>query len=219
MAVSTETETPAAPPRRRSRVRRVLGALVVLVLLAAALLTGAAAYQVVSTARSDDAVRTDAIVVLGAAQFWGRPSPVLEARLRHAASLSADGVADHVVTVGSNQPGDITTEAAAGRDWLVEQGIPSSSVVAVPEGHDTLASLEAVASLMAERGWTSATIVTDPAHEARSVAMARALGIDAHASPTRSGSGSALTPEYVARETLGLLSFWLVERRGVTARL
>ena len=219
MAVSTETETPAAPPRRRSRVRRVLGALVVLVLLAAALLTGAAAYQVVSTARSDDAVRTDAIVVLGAAQFWGRPSPVLEARLGHAASLYADGVADHVVTVGSNQPGDITTEAAAGRDWLVEQGIPSSSVVAVPEGHDTLASLEAVASLMAERGWTSATIVTDPAHEARSVAMARALGIDAHASPTRSGSGSALTPEYVARETLGLLSFWLVERRGVTARL
>lgn len=187
--------------------------------LAVAVAAGAATFQIWRQGGADEQRPADAIVVLGAAQFWGRPSPVLEARLRHAASLSADGVADHVVTVGSNQPGDITTEAAAGRDWLVEQGIPSSSVVAVPEGHDTLASLEAVASLMAERGWTSATIVTDPAHEARSVAMARALGIDAHASPTRSGSGSALTPEYVARETLGLLSFWLVERRGVTARL
>ena len=68
---------------------------------------------------------------------------------------------------------------------------------------------------MAERGWTSATIVTDPAHEARSLAMARALGIDAHGSPTRRGSGSSLTAEYVARETGGLLDFWLVERRGV----
>ncbi|HET7902496.1 MAG TPA: YdcF family protein [Candidatus Nanopelagicales bacterium] len=219
MAVSTETETPAAPARRRSPVRRVLAALLALVVLLAAGLTAFAAYLVVSTSRSDDATPTDAIIVLGAAQFWGKPSPVLQARLQHAADLYADGVSDHVITVGAKQPGDNTTEADAGRGWLTSHGVPASSVVPVPEGHDTLVSLEAAAVLMAERGWTSATIVTDPAHMARSVAMARALGIDAHASPTTAGAGSSVTAEYVARETLGLLSFWLTQRRDVHARL
>ncbi|MFN8147528.1 MAG: YdcF family protein [Candidatus Nanopelagicales bacterium] len=217
--LTTDPQAPAAPPRRRSRVRRVLAALLVLVVAAVVGATAFAAYRVVSTARTTGTVPSDAIVVLGAAQFWGRPSPVLQARLEHAAQLYRDGVADHVVTVGANQPGDNTTEAVAGRDWLVAHGVPASAVVAVPDGHDTLASLEAVADVMAERGWSTATIVTDPAHEARSVAMARALGIDAHASPTTAGAGSSLTPEYVARETLGLLSFWLVERRSVTPRL
>jgi uncharacterized SAM-binding protein YcdF (DUF218 family) len=68
---------------------------------------------------------------------------------------------------------------------------------------------------MADHGWTSATIVTDPAHEARSIAMARALGIDAHAAPTQSGAGSGLTLDYVARESAGLAWFWVAERRGV----
>ena len=219
MAVSTDPEAPVAPSRRRSPVRRVLAGLLAVVLLAAAAATAFAAYTVVSTARSTETVPTDAIVVLGAAQFWGRPSPVLQARLQHAANLYAAGTADHIVTVGSNQPGDNTTEADAGRDWLVAHNVPAAAVVAVPDGHDTLASLEAVADLMAERGWTSATLVTDPAHEARSVAMARALGIDAHPSPTTAGAGSSLTAEYVARETLGLLSFWLFERRTVAPRL
>jgi uncharacterized SAM-binding protein YcdF (DUF218 family) len=142
---------------------------------------------------------------------------VLEARLAHGAELYAAGVAPHVVTVGSNQPGDRTTEAAVGAAWLATQGVPRGDVTAVPLGHDTLSSLTAVAALMAERGWTSATIVTDPAHEARSLAMARALGIDAHGSPTQSRSGSSLTAEYVVRETGGLLYFGLVERRGIDA--
>ncbi len=154
-------------------------------------------------------------MVLGAAQFWGRPSPVLEARLGHADALFAQGVATHVLTVGGNRPGDVTTEAAVGRDWLVARGVPAGSVTAVPVGNDTLSSLTAVAHVMAQRGWTRATIVTDPAHEARSLSMARALGIEAHGSPTSSGAGSSLTVEYVARETGGLLYFWLVERRGI----
>jgi uncharacterized SAM-binding protein YcdF (DUF218 family) len=192
----------------------LLGVLTVM-LLGALSLVVVAAYAVVSTSRADDRTPSDAIVVLGAAQFWGRPSPVLQARLGHAASLYAEGVAPRVVTVGSNQPGDITTEAEAGRDWLVHGGVPSTSVVAVPDGHDTLSSLTAVAAVMAERGWTSAIVVTDPAHEARSLAIARSLGIDARPSPTQTGSGSSLTAEYVARETFALLAFWLVERRGV----
>lgn len=213
MSVSTPVEATVAP--RRRGLRRALAALVVVVLLALASATALAAYLVVSSARSDDRTPTDAIVVLGAAQFWGRPSPVLEARLAHAAQLYRDGVADRIVTVGSNQPGDNTTEAEAGRDWLVRNGVPASDVVALPEGHDTLGSLAAVATEMADHGWTTATIVTDPPHEARSLAMARALGIEAHGSPTQSGSGSSLTPEYVGRETLALLLFWALDRRDV----
>jgi uncharacterized SAM-binding protein YcdF (DUF218 family) len=172
----------------------------------------AVAGTVVRTAAADDRTPTDAVVVLGAAQFWGRPSPVLESRLAHARELLDAGIAPVVVTVGGKQRGDITTEAQAGRQWLVAGGAPEASVLALPTGTDTLTSLRAVAALLAERGWTSVTVVTDPAHEARSLAMARALGIDAHGSPSQTGDGSRVTPDYVARETGGLLWFSLVER-------
>jgi uncharacterized SAM-binding protein YcdF (DUF218 family) len=216
VTVRTEDVAVAAPARRRSRVRRTVTVVLVAALLAAVLLPAAAALRVVITARDDDRAPTDVVVVLGAAQFWGRPSPVLEARLAHGAALVRQGVAANVLTVGGSRPGDRTTEAEAGREWLVGHGLSDRAVTAVPEGHDTLSSLTAVARVMAERGWTSATLVTDPAHEARSLAMARALGIDARGAPTRSGAGSALTLEYVVRETGGLLYFWLVERRGIT---
>ena len=215
MTLRTVDAPVAAPSRRRSSARRVLTIVLLAGLLAVVVPPAAAALGVVLGARQDDRTRTDVVVVLGAAQFWGRPSPVLEARLAHADELVARGVSSHVVTVGGKRPGDVTTEAQAGRDWLVARGLSSGSVVAVPVGNDTLSSLVAAAHAMAARGWTSATIVTDPAHEARSLAMARALGIDAHGSPTQTGAGSSLTLEYVARETGGLLYFWLVERRGI----
>ena len=215
MTATVSPDAVAAPTRRRSRVRTGVGAVLALLALLALVLPALAAAQVVLASRQDDRTPTDAIVVLGAAQFNGRPSPVLEARLAHAAELHAEDVAPEVVTVGGNQPGDRTTEAEVGADWLTGEGVPRGDVTAVPVGHDTLSSLTAVAEVMARRGWTSATIVTDPAHEARSLAMARALGIDAHGSPTTSGSGSSLTLDYVVRETSGLLYFWLVERRGI----
>jgi uncharacterized SAM-binding protein YcdF (DUF218 family) len=197
----------------------LLSGLVALLALAAVSLVAAAGFQVVRAASTDDRTPTDVIVVLGAAQFWGTPSPVLESRLAHARTLYDDGVAERIVTVGGKQDGDITTEAQAGRTWLVDEGVPRSSVTAVRTGSDTVTSLAAVADLMAEQGWTSATVVTDPAHVARSVAIAGELGIDAHGSPTTSGDGSALTPEYLARETLGLLQVWLVGQRSIEPRL
>jgi uncharacterized SAM-binding protein YcdF (DUF218 family) len=215
VTATVNAATVAAEPRRRSWRRALVAAVLVALAVVVVVLPVLAGLQVVLAARQDDRTPTDVVVVLGAAQFNGRPSPVLAARLAHARGLWADQVAPAVVTVGANQPGDRTTEAAVGADWLVANGVPRDDVTAVPEGHDTLSSLSAVARLMAERGLTSATLVTDPAHEARSLAMARALGIDAHGSPTRSGSGSSLTPEYVARETAALLTFWAVERRGV----
>ena len=215
VTATVSTGAVAAPAWRRSSARVVVA--VVLAVLAVLLVErpGDAGALVVLAARQDDRTPTDVVVVLGAAQFNGRPSPVLQARLAHARDLHADSVAPHVVTVGANQPGDRTTEAAVGAGWLVAQGVPRADVTAVPEGHDTLSSLTAVARIMADHGWTRATIVTDPAHEARSLAMACALGIEAHGSPTRTGSGSNLTAEYLARETGGLLYFWFVERRGI----
>ncbi len=190
-----------------------------LVIVGGLALVAAAGWQVLRAAQTDDRTPTDVIVVLGAAQFWGTPSPVLETRLSHAQTLYDDGVAERIVTVGGKQDGDITTEAQAGRTWLVDAGVPRTSVRAVRTGSDTLTSLAAVADLMAERGWTSATIVTDPAHTARSLAIARALGIDVHGSPTGAGDGSALTVDYLTRETLALAHFWLLDRWSVEPRL
>lgn len=213
---SVPTSPVAAPPRRRRRGRRVLGALLVTVLLVALLVPVLTVGYVALVSRQDDRTRTDALLVLGAAQYWSRPSPVLQARLAHAQSLYDAGVAPRIITVGGKQPGDLTTEAQAGQRWLTAEGVPAQAVTAVPTGSDTLASLHAVADLMRRNGWTSLTIVTDPAHEARSLAMARALGIQARPSPTRSGAGSALTVDYLGREAAGLLVFLVRDRRDVT---
>jgi uncharacterized SAM-binding protein YcdF (DUF218 family) len=193
----------------------VLATVLVVVLAVLVLVPLLAVGRVVQQGSTDDRTPTDAVVVLGAAQFWGRPSPVLEARLTQARELYDDGVAPRIVTVGGKQDGDITTEAQAGRQWLAANGVPARDVTAVRDGSDTLSSLTAVADLMQRRGWTSVTLVTDPAHMARSLAMAQALGMDAHGSPSQTGDGSHLAPEYVVREAGGLLWFWLAERRDV----
>lgn len=215
MTATTELATSGPPRRRPRRLRRwllgLVGAALVLVVL---LPLGTAGYVYV-VARQDDRTASDVVVVLGAAQYWNRPSPVLAARLRHAQALYQAGVGEQILTVGGKQPGDNTTEAQAGRRWLTDHGVPADRVSAVPTGHDTLSSLSAVARLMHERGWTSAVLVTDPAHEARSAAIARALGISVRTSPTQDGAGSSVTLDYVARETLGLLAFWLTERSDV----
>ena len=118
--------------------------------------------------------RSDAIIVLGAAQFDGRPSSVFKARLQHARELFEEGVAPRVITVGGGAPGDRTTEAEAGAAFLRERDVEA---VAVPEGRNTLQSARGASSeLMAEQGWDTAVLVTDPWHSLRSRTMARDLG-------------------------------------------
>jgi uncharacterized SAM-binding protein YcdF (DUF218 family) len=156
-------------------------------LLAAVLVVAASAVIVWRAAHHDgasDVDRADAIVVLGAAQYDGEPSPVFRGRLDHAALLFEQGRSDLVMTLGANQPGDRTTEAEAGRRYLVEGGLPSGSVVALPVGRTTFESLEAAADWLGERGLSSAFLVSDPWHNARIEAMAGDLGIDGHASAT-----------------------------------
>ncbi|MCW2679438.1 MAG: hypothetical protein JWM62_839, partial [Frankiales bacterium] len=133
-------------------VRRLVTALVLGVLL---VLLGTAA-SVWWTARQDDRPESDVIVVLGAAQFDGRPSSVFKARLQHARELYEDGVAPVVVTVGGGRPGDRTTEAEAGAAFLRERDV---DVLAVPEGRNTLQSMRAVEQLMQQEGWETAVLV------------------------------------------------------------
>lgn len=176
-----------------------------------------AAGTVVSQARQYDDTKTDAIVVLGASQYWGEPSPVLANRLDYAAELYRQGVAPVIVTVGGGIPGDVTTEAEAGEVYLERLGVPADAVIAIPKGRDTLTSMSAVAARADRQGWDQVTVVSDRAHLARSAAIVQALGFDAHVSGPAYGDGALLTPEYVARETAGLIRFHVWDRWRISS--
>lgn len=189
--------------------------IVALVLLVVVVVLGVTAFRVWYVARHDDRTHRQVIVVLGASQFDGRPSEVFQARLDHAAALYRSGVAPRVVTVGGSRPGDRFTEGEAGRNYLVAHGVPSSAVIAVGTGSDTLSSLRAVATTMKRHGWHAAVLVTDPWHELRSRAMATDQGLIVGTSPTRSGPAvrtRGTEARYIARETLAYLYYKLFHR-------
>jgi len=185
---------------------RVVGAAV----LALLLLVTSTALAIWWNARQDSRPRSDAIVVLGSAQYNGVPSSIFQARLEHAKSLYKAGVAPVIVTVGGKETGDTFTEAEAGRDYLANAGVPRDSLLAVPEGVDTLQSMQAVASAFDERGWHSAVLVTDPWHAMRAQKMADDSGIDATSSPTRQGPAVETRTtqfRYILRETAAYLLY------------
>jgi uncharacterized SAM-binding protein YcdF (DUF218 family) len=142
--------------------------------------------QVFATGRSDQARPVDAIVVMGAAQYDGRPSPQLAARLDHVVTLYRAGFAPLVVVTGGKQPADRFTEAEASRDYLVESGVPSDAILLESEGHTTYQSMEGVADLLEARGLSRVLVVTDPFHSLRSRMIAEDVGLQAYVSPTPS---------------------------------
>ena len=185
---------------------RVVGA----ALLAAVLVVASTALAIWWNARQDSRPSSDAIVVLGTAQYNGVPSSFFEARLEHAIALYEDGVAPVIVTVGGKAAGDEFTEAEAGRTYLADSGIPDDALLAVEEGVDTLESMRVVAAAFAERGWTSAVLVTDPWHAMRAERMAEDAGMEAESSPTRQGPAvqtRATQFRYILRETAGYLLY------------
>jgi uncharacterized SAM-binding protein YcdF (DUF218 family) len=153
--------------------------------------------QVLSAARADERGPTGAIVVLGAAQYDGRPSPVLQARLDHALELYREGVAPVVVLTGAKQPGDRFTEAFAGFRYLRRAGVPEDALVIVDDGHDTWDSLAATARVLRRRGVERVTLVSDAYHDRRLQGVAGELGLEASVSPV---PGTASLPRLV-RET------------------
>lgn len=209
-APSRARKSAPKPPRRGWAT--AVGLLVVTVLILIAVVPFAASTHVVRMSTSHLTAPTDAILVLGTAQFNGTPSPVFANRLDHAKDLYTQGVAPVVITVGGNQPGDLFTEAEAGRMYLEDAGVPAESIIEVPTGEDTLTSLTAVAEVMADRDFATVTMVSDPAHMARSLAIADRLGMVAQPNGTNAGDGTTVTAEYVARETVGYLYFVFVEQ-------
>ena len=192
------------------RLVRLLARLVAALVVLAVLVAGVTAVRVVQAGRADDARSADVLVVLGAAQFDGRPQEYLVARLQHARALYEQGTAKHILTLGGKQPGDRFTEAEAGKAWLVDHGVPADSVLPVGEGRDTLGSVEAAADVMRDNGWTSAVVVTDPWHELRSTTMLSDQGVTVYGSPTPTGpshGGAWVVARYVGRETVAYLAY------------
>jgi uncharacterized SAM-binding protein YcdF (DUF218 family) len=193
-----------------------LASLGFVVLLSVGFIAGCA-IVVWMAAHHDDASeigRVDAIVVLGAAQYDGEPSPVFAGRLDHAALLFEQGRADRVLVLGGGQPGDRFTEAEAGRTYLVEKGVPEDAITPVPEGNTTFESLRAAAPLMRDGGMDSAFLVSDPWHNARMERMAGDLGIDGHASATWTSAATSqeTRSEGYVRETFAYLYYRFVGR-------
>lgn len=152
-------------------------------------LVGALAYLaslvlVLIGATRDERRPVDAIVVLGAAQYDGRPSPVLEARLAHGEQLWREGYARWIIVTGGKQQGDRFTEAEAGRRWLERHGIPPDRIVLEADGRTTEASMTAVARWMRAHELTRVLLVSDPFHSARLQWEATRTGLVAWVSPT-----------------------------------
>jgi uncharacterized SAM-binding protein YcdF (DUF218 family) len=131
----------------------------------------------------DERRRVQAIVVLGAAQYNGKPSPVLQARLDHALGLYRDGEAPLIIVTGGRQETDRTTEAAASANYLIRRGVPDSDIRREVQGRDTYESLAATHRFLAREGVSTVLVVTDGYHAARGRAVAREVGLDAYVSP------------------------------------
>jgi len=197
--------------------RRPFVSLAVGVLCVALLVFGLTAWAVWRAAHTDDASRidrADAILVLGAAQYQGEPSPVFAGRLEHAQLLFEQGRADVVLVLGAGQPGDESTEADAGRAYLLERGVPAGAVVAIAEGHTSLESLRGAADYMQEHDLASAFLVSDPWHNLRIRRMASDLGIRGYLSATWTSAARTEETRFEGylRETFAYLYYRLFGR-------
>ena len=185
-------------------------AALVLLLTAAAYLASFAAVLVVS--RQDQRVPSDAIVVLGAAQYNGRPSPVLRARLDHGAELYRAGLARYVVVTGGIARGDHQSEAVVGHRYLISLGVPDSVIIVQPTGRTTDESMRAVAGWLQEHDLNEVLLVSDPFHMLRLRLEAGRAGLTPHTSPTATSPISASAASelrYLAEEALKVPVAWV----------
>jgi uncharacterized SAM-binding protein YcdF (DUF218 family) len=187
---------PVGRPMAVLRWTAMVGAVVV-IYIAANLVT------VMWAATRHDSTRVQAIVVLGAAQYNGIPSPDLVARLSHALDLYRAGVAPIIVVTGGREPGDAYTEAEASADWLAARGVSQAVILREVEGRDTWESLDATAAFLHDRHIESVVLVSDPYHEERVKLIAQEVGLRPHLSSTTTSPirGSAVVP-YFVKETL-----------------
>ena len=194
-------------------IRRIISFVLLLIIVIPLYVAGSIWYS----ARNSSPVESDLILVMGAAQFDGRPSEVLQSRLKQSLKVYKAGFAPRIYTVGSGAPGDRTTEAAASRAWLIENGVKRSNISSIAKGRDTLGSTQAYAEAMKKAKLTSVVIVTDPYHCFRSVKMAKDLGLIASCAPVETGPASVANSgyKYLAREAGAYLAYITVGRLGI----
>src|SRR6202521_1278207 len=203
----------AAKPKKAIRIaRRILtiGVMTVFFLW----LVSAAAVLVWSS--RDEARPAEAIVVLGAAQYAGKPSPVLRARLDHALDLWNRHLAALLILTGGTGSGDTTSEAAVGRIYAKRHGVPDSAILVENEGRTTSESMRAVAGMLEVRGLQSALLVSDPFHMLRLKILARRFGFTPYTSPTRTSPISPNREErwkYMFSESLKAPMAFFFERK------
>ena len=191
--------------------RRPLSSSLGLVLFAVGVIYTVALAAVLVTSQQDQRRPVDAIVVLGAAQYNGRPSPVLRARLDHAVTLYREGYAPIVVVTGGIGRGDTTSEAHVGQRYLVAREIPEEDIVVQPVGRSTRTSMTAVGDWLRERNLRRVLLVSDPFHMFRLRLEARRIALDAYTSPTESSPISAnpvLELRYLFAEGLKVPIAW-----------
>lgn len=183
---------------------RRVGRWVVLVVVLAPFAYLAATFATVWKAAHHDGARpAEAIVVLGAAQYDGRPSPALKARLDHVIELWRQDTTAHVVVTGGKQPGDRFTEATASATYLVAQGVPDGKILREVNGRSSFQSLADSAAFLKKRGLTRVVLVSDAYHAARIEGIAEEVGLDASVSPTPASRGTEHVGHY-AKETVAV---------------
>ena len=180
-----------------------------------AVVAGYTTFRVWAEGQRDDSRPADAIVVMGAAQYDGRPSPVFAARIDHAIDLFREGVAPRLIVTGGKQEGDRTTEAASARAYAIARGVPPTAILFEDRSRTTLESIHALRSLMDENGLKTAVFVSDRPHMLRVLRMAADDGITAYGSPTTTSPIEAdpiKRADATVHELLALAQYFLVGR-------
>ena len=157
-----------------------------------------------------------AIVVMGAAQYGGRPSPVLRARIDHAIDLWRQGLAPRLIFTGGPGDRDTTSEAAVAERYAIDRGIPPRAIMIENAGRSTSESLQHVAALMDAEPSRSVILVSDPFHMLRITIVARRFGLTAYESPTRTSPISTSWREswkYALGESIKVPITFLLQRR------
>jgi uncharacterized SAM-binding protein YcdF (DUF218 family) len=149
------------------------------------------AFRIWQQGLQDETRPAGAVVVLGAAQYNGRPSPIFEARLQHAVNLFETGNYRFLMVTGGKQPGDRTTEAAVARQYAIDHGVAADRILSEDQGRNTRESMDAVKTTLAAQSIHDAVFVSDRSHMLRVLRIAADLGIIGYGSPATDSPGDS----------------------------
>ena len=190
---------------KRRNLRNILLVFAALIII----YTGKNVYDICAFSTVDQKCRADAAIILGAAAYGGKPSPVYKERINHGITLYREGYVDRIIVTGGSPEGSEVSEASAAKNYLLEQGIPGEAVLTEETSRITQENLENAKEIMDENGWETAIIVSDPLHMKRAMLLAKDAGIRAYSSPTPTTRYVSLRTKipFLARETFYYIGY------------